>query len=206
MSLAAGQTSVDLRTQDRGVNFTADFENRHVVAGDVPARELFFKIELPPIQTGLGVTWLSGQTLSIGSGRTIAISCAVRFGNTTYSIQSGATATVSGGNGAGICLYFERGSNYGRSQSDSELFGLRAPPPNPEFSEFPSDSVPLFTWSSTSGLWEATGGVAFPRVSEHKKHCCRLWIAWFRYIGNCRSGGCIHHGGAADGSSVHFLQ
>ena len=125
---ASGQTQVDLRTQAKAVNFTGAAATLPLKTGTTlpsscqPA-ELFFKTNASAgsniygctsnntwtVESGAGsstgqlanlvVTRTGPTVLTVGSGCVIGSPCNVRFGNTVYSIQNSATATVTVGSG-----------------------------------------------------------------------------------------------------------
>jgi hypothetical protein len=101
----------------------------------------------------------SSNLLTIASSCTQSAPCNVRFGSRTVALNTSATATVpSGLNVAGVAyIYLSSqglitiGNSMGVTCSGcTALNGV---------TQFPADSIPLFTWSATSGAWDATGGV-----------------------------------------------
>ncbi|MEO8099704.1 MAG: hypothetical protein ABI811_18540 [Acidobacteriota bacterium] len=184
-SAAFGQTKVDLRTQSKSVDFTAAAATLPVKTGtSLPAScqraELFFKLDAVPGANLYGCastnTWTreggsdgassvlevirnNPTTLSIGSFCSTGTPCNVRFGNTVYSIQNGATATVSAGSATAFIFISSAGVlTVGHTLT---LTCSAACLSSSGVSGFPVDSIPLFTWSATGGTWDATGGVDF---------------------------------------------
>lgn len=99
----------------------------------------------------------SSAALSIGAGCTPASPCNVRFGSRVYSITNGATATISGSatgtayvyvNGAGT-LMIGHNLNVTCSASCTQQAGITS---------FPSNVLPIYTWTATNGTWDSTGG------------------------------------------------
>ena len=132
-SAAFGQTRVDLRTQAKGAS-----------AGQL---------------SDLGVTWSATNTLTIGAGCAPGRACNVRFGNTVYSIQNGATATLSSGSGLAFIFVSSAGVlTVGHNLTVACSAGCSS---QSGVSGFPVDSIPLFTWSATAGVWDTSGGVDF---------------------------------------------
>ena len=185
ISTAFSQTLVDLRTQSKNVDFAAATSTRPFKSGtSLPAvcssGEMFYKTDAPAganlygcvsqnawsaegqggmsmlSQTGdLAVTRTSPVTLTIGAGCSAATPCNVRFGNSVYSIISSATATLTGGSGVAFIFVSSSGTltigstlTLNCSGSCSAQAGITS---------FPADSVPLSTWSATSGAWDVNG-------------------------------------------------
>ena len=108
-------------------------------------------------QTGdLVVAPTSATALSIGSNCSAATPCNVRFGSAAYSLSSGGTATISGGTGTAFVYIASSGSlTVGHNLTVSCTGNCTA---QSGVTSFPSDAVPLFTWSATGGSWDANGG------------------------------------------------
>jgi hypothetical protein len=109
--------------------------------------------------TDLIVSKTGSNTLSIASSCSATAPCNVRFGSRTVSVNTPATATVpSGANVIGVAyIYLSSqgqitvGNSMGVTCSGcTALNGI---------TQFPADSIPLFTWSVTGGVWDSTGGV-----------------------------------------------
>ena len=82
--------------------------------------------------------------------------CNVRFGNAVYSIISGATASVTAGTGVVYVFVASSGRvTVGHSLTLSCSSTCTA---QSGVTSFPADSIPLFTWSVTSGTRDLTGG------------------------------------------------
>ncbi|HLK22488.1 MAG TPA: hypothetical protein VKT81_26260 [Bryobacteraceae bacterium] len=98
----------------------------------------------------------SSTTLLIGSTCALATPCNVRMGSVTYSFTASATATVSAGTGTAF-LYIDSSGNLtvGHNLSVSCSSGCAAAA---GITAFPSDSIPLFTWTATNGTWDSSGG------------------------------------------------
>jgi len=109
--------------------------------------------------TDLLVTRTSATTLSIAANCTAANPCNVRFGSRTVAVNTSATATVpSGANVVGVAyIYLSSqglitvGNTIGVTCSGCTALN--------NITQFPSDSIPLFTWSANGGVWDSTGGV-----------------------------------------------
>lgn len=103
----------------------------------------------------LAATMTNGATLTIGASCSATAPCNVRFGNTVYTIVSSATATISGGTGTAYIYVSSSGIVTVAHNLTLSCTGCTALAGG---SGFPSDSVPVFTWTATSGVWDATGG------------------------------------------------
>jgi hypothetical protein len=95
--------------------------------------------------------------LSIGANCSAATPCNVRFGSQVMSITLGAVATITGGTGTAYIYISSSGvltagsaMTVTCSGSCVSLAGVTA---------FPVDSVPIATWTATSGTWNTSGGL-----------------------------------------------
>jgi hypothetical protein len=103
------------------------------------------------------VTATSPTTLAIGAGCSTPTPCTVRFGAQVYSFGSGATATISAGNGLAIIYVSSAGVlTVGNNVTANCSGGCVT---QSGVTAFPADAIPLFTWSATNGSWDANGGV-----------------------------------------------
>lgn len=181
-------TQVDLRLQSRDVDFSAASATKPFRSGSgLPSTcgqgEMYYRLDAaagmnvygctatnswtleqgPPaasMASQLGdfaVTRTSATTLAIGAGCSTTTPCVVRFGSLVFSFGSGATATISAGSGLALVYVSSTGvltlgSNVTATCSSgcTALSGVTS---------FPADAIPLFTWSATSGTWDASGGV-----------------------------------------------
>jgi hypothetical protein len=103
----------------------------------------------------LAVVRTSGTSLIIGPDCSTANPCNLRFGNITYSYTSSATATITAGTGAAFIYVTPDGSLIVGHNIAVTCSGCTAASP---VSAFPPESIPLFTWTATSGTWDAAGG------------------------------------------------
>lgn len=180
-------TQVDLRLQSRDVDFSAASATKPFKSGTgLPSAcglgEMYYRQDAaagmnvygctatnawtleqgPPaasMASQLGdfaVTRTSATTLAIGANCSIATPCVVRFGSLVFSFGAGATATISTGSGLALVYVSSAGvltvgSNVTATCGSgcTALAGVTA---------FPVDAIPLFTWSATSGTWDASGG------------------------------------------------
>jgi hypothetical protein len=117
-------------------------------------------------QLGDFATTLSNGALTIGAGCSNTTPCNVRIGNTTYSFKFPGTVSVTGSNSGLVFLYIDGGGNLTAGSVASlncsgctYAAGVTA---------FPSNSIPLYTWSSTGGAFDATGGTDFRAMISTK--------------------------------------
>lgn len=116
--------------------------------------------------TDLSVT-LNASTpnqLTIGSGCAVSAPCNVRFGGSTTPISTSTTLTLSSGaNVGGMARIFV--SSLGTITVLSSLTGGGVITCNgctvfttSQTPQFPSDCIPLATWTAFAGVWDPTGG------------------------------------------------
>jgi hypothetical protein len=108
--------------------------------------------QLTDLAAGLGTQ----NTLTIGATCSSAAPCNVRFGSVVHSFTSSSSATISAGTGMAF-VYLDANGNLtvGHNMTVSCTSGCVAVS---GISAFPSNSVPLFTWTATNGTWNAAGG------------------------------------------------
>ena len=104
----------------------------------------------------LGVTYTSANTLSIGSGCSIANPCNVRFGNNVISITTSSTVTWQSGAGTAFIYVTTNGTvTVGSSLSltcSSSCIAASS------VSSFPVNTIPIFTWNAVLNGWDPAGG------------------------------------------------
>ena len=99
----------------------------------------------------------SGTVLSIGANCSAATPCNVRFGNQVYALTSSATATLAGGSGTAY-VYTDSSGNL-TVQTTLSLSCSGACITTSSGTGFPVNSIPLYTWTATTGVWDAGGGI-----------------------------------------------
>ena len=101
-------------------------------------------------------TQTSSTVLTVGSNCSSTTPCNVRFGNTVYSFTQSCTATIAAGTGSAY-IYMANGGilTIGHNLTVSASSGCTA---QTGVTSFPYDSVPLFTWTASSGKWNSGGG------------------------------------------------
>jgi len=184
---AWSQTQIDLQAQGKNVDFSGSTTTKPVKSGTaLPGTcgvgEMFFLTTATPganlygcasantwsLQSGgggaqnasqlldLAVTRTSSTMLAIGAVCSPTTPCNVRLGSVTFSFTTSTSATISAGTGTAF-VYVDSSGNLtvghnltvGCSSGCVAASGITA---------FPSDSVPLFTWTATSGTWDTSGG------------------------------------------------
>ena len=180
-------TQVDLRLQSRDVDFSGASSTKPFQSGTgLPATcaqgQMYYRLDAaagmnvygctstnswtleqgPPaasMASQLGdfaVTRTSATTLAIGANCSTTTPCTVRFGALVYSFGIGATTTISAGSGLALVYVSSAGVlTVGSNVTATCNSGCTAVT---AVTAFPADSIPLFTWSATSGTWDATGG------------------------------------------------
>jgi hypothetical protein len=99
----------------------------------------------------------SATALSIGANCSTATPCNVRFGSATYSLSSGGTANITGGTGTAFVYISSSGVlTVGHNVTLNCTGNCTA---QASVTSFPTDSIPLFMWSATSGGWDLNGGI-----------------------------------------------
>ena len=107
--------------------------------------------------TDLAATRTSATTLTIGPQCSPAAPCNVRFGNQTFAVQAPGVVNISAGTGLAFIYIASSGAlTVGHNVTASCSSGCAA---QAGVAAFPADAVPLFTWSATSGAWDAGGGI-----------------------------------------------
>lgn len=104
----------------------------------------------------LQVALTSATALTVGAGCSALAPCNVRFGNTVYSIVTGATVNLTGST-AGTAYIYISPSGAITVGHNLNLACLNCTAVSSVIS-FPPDSIPIWTWTSSSGSWDPTGG------------------------------------------------
>lgn len=110
--------------------------------------------------TDLTVALSSANTLSVASACTSTAPCNVRFGGNTFRISAPASVTVpSGTNVAGmVFIYVSAGGVITAFTTISQGVTCSGCAVVTNISQFPSDSIPLATWTASAGFWDTQGG------------------------------------------------
>jgi hypothetical protein len=100
-----------------------------------------------------------GGSLTIGANCSNATPCNVRLGNTVYSFKNPGTVATSGTTSGIVFLYIDNSGNLTAGSPVSlTCSGCTYAP---SITSFPADSIPLSTWTITSGAFDASGGADF---------------------------------------------
>ncbi|MGC2659547.1 MAG: hypothetical protein WA324_16440, partial [Bryobacteraceae bacterium] len=197
---AFGQTMVDLRTQSKNVNFSAQPSTLPAAVGTAlpiscQTGQLFFNSAAAAganlfgctatntwtlmtsggsgtgssgtgntgasmaSQLGDFATTLASGTLTIGAGCSSTTPCNVRIGNTAYSFKFPGTVSISGSTSGIVFIYIDGGGNL--TAGSTAALTCSGCTYAPGVVAFPANSIPLFTWTSTGGSFDATGGTDF---------------------------------------------
>jgi hypothetical protein len=185
------QTATDTRTQTKPVvDFSTALSTKPAklgpaLPGACTTGDIFFKSPAPPGQnlygctatntwsleiTGGGVTTVSQLTdfaVTLASPTTLTIGafcapgnpCNVRFGSVVYAILNSATVTLTAGTGTAFIYIASSGQfTVGHNLTLTCNSGCVA---QSGVTSFPADSIPLFTWTSSGGIWDVAGHVDF---------------------------------------------
>jgi hypothetical protein len=115
--------------------------------------------DLQPVRT-------SSNVLTIGSGCSATTPCNVRFGSTSYSITSPATATLSGSS-TGM-LYIYAASTGALTIGHNLAVTCSGCVSQSGVTSFPSDSIPLATWTVSNGTLDTAGKQDFRAMLSAK--------------------------------------
>jgi hypothetical protein len=93
--------------------------------------------------------------LTIGAACSALSPCNIRVGSVVFRLTAPATATISAGTGtAYVFISFTGGLTVGHNLTLA-CSGCTA---QSGITAFPSDSIPLWTWTATGAIWDLTGG------------------------------------------------
>jgi len=112
------------------------------------------------------VSRTSPAVLTIGPNCSASTPCTARFGNTAYNFTRSCTATISSGSGTAY-IYVSSGGTLtiGHNATVTASAGCMA---QASTTNFPSDSIPLYTWTATSANWDSAGGHDFRAILSSK--------------------------------------
>jgi hypothetical protein len=99
----------------------------------------------------------SSTVLTIGAGCGSTSPCNVRFGYQVYTITNSATATVSG-TGLGTAYIYVAGSGALTVGNNLTVTCSAGCTQQSGITSFPPNVLPIYTWTSTNGTWDTTGG------------------------------------------------
>jgi hypothetical protein len=109
---------------------------------------------------------LGNGSLTLGAGCSASNPCNARLGNTAYSFRGSAAVTPAGSTSGLVFLYIDGAGNLTAGSTvaltcERCLYAAGV-------TSFPSNSIPLFTWTLTSGLFDAAGGTDFRALLSSK--------------------------------------
>ncbi|HVX66022.1 MAG TPA: hypothetical protein VHA11_05455 [Bryobacteraceae bacterium] len=97
----------------------------------------------------------SAGVLTIGANCSSSTPCNARFGNTTFNFTHSCTANLTAGTGLAYVYIAAGGALTVGHNVTLTTSGCAS---QAGVTSFPSDSIPLYTWTATSGAWAPTGG------------------------------------------------
>ena len=179
-------TAIDLKAQSRNIDFTGaastrPFKSSAALPSSCSVGEMFYLTSAAAgtnvygctttntwtLEAGVGAqsasqlsdlapSLTSATTLTIGPNCSNTTPCNVRFGSAVYAFTTSTSATISAGSGMAY-LYLDPSGNLtvGHNLTVTCASGCLAAP---GVSAFPSNSIPIFTWTATNGTWDAAGG------------------------------------------------
>jgi hypothetical protein len=187
-SLHGQITQIDLRLQSRDVDFsgasaTKPFKSGSGLPSNCAIGEMYYRTDasagsnvyactalnawtLEQSSGGAGMASQLGDfavartnatTLTIGGNCSVSTPCSVRFGALVYTFVAGGSVSISAGSGLALVYVASSGAlTVGHNFTASCTSGCVA---QSGVTAFPTDALPLFTWSATSGSWDSSGGV-----------------------------------------------
>jgi hypothetical protein len=103
------------------------------------------------------VTSTSATVLAIGPNCSTATPCNMRWGNRVYTFVSAAAVTLTAGTGVAYIYVDANGTlTVGHNLTLSCASSCTAAPGT---AAFPVNSIPIYTWTATGGVWDTTGGL-----------------------------------------------
>lgn len=102
----------------------------------------------------------NSTTLTIGAQCVASPNCIVRFGNTAYALAAAVTAVITSTSAPGTArIYVASGGaltlGYDGNITMGTCTGITC---TGSTTDFPIDSIPLYTWTAASNIWDLTGG------------------------------------------------
>ncbi|MGI8962239.1 MAG: hypothetical protein ACR2IV_21270 [Bryobacteraceae bacterium] len=102
---------------------------------------------------------LANGVLTLGAGCSSANPCNARLGNTAYSFTASAMVTPAGSTSGLVLVYIDGAGNL--TAGSTVALTCQSCVYASGVTSFPSNSIPLFTWTLTSGAFDAVGGTDF---------------------------------------------
>jgi hypothetical protein len=117
-------------------------------------------------QLGDFAATLASGTLTIGAACSSATPCNVRIGNTSYSFKFPGTVTISGTTSGLVLLYIDGSGNL--TAGSVATLNCTGCTYAPGITAFPSNAIPLYTWSASGGAFDAKGATDFRAMLSTK--------------------------------------
>lgn len=107
-------------------------------------------------QLGDFASVLSNGSLTVGASCSVSTPCNARLGNIAYSFRASASVTPSGSSSGLVLIYVDPAGNL--TAGSTVALTCQRCLYAAGVTSFPSNSIPLFTWTLTSGSFDAAGG------------------------------------------------
>ncbi|MGI8991378.1 MAG: hypothetical protein ACR2I2_17570 [Bryobacteraceae bacterium] len=104
-----------------------------------------------------GVVRTSGTVLTVGGNCSSATPCNFRFGSTVYPVTSSSSATL-GTTSGGIAYFYLTSDGLLNAGTNLPVTCSAGCNVTAGATAFPSNSIPLFTWTALNSAWDANGG------------------------------------------------
>jgi hypothetical protein len=109
---------------------------------------------------------LASETLTVGAGCSTSTPCNARIGNTVYTFRNSATVTPAASTSGLVFLYIDGAGNL--TAGSSVTLTCNGCTYVSGVTSFPSNSIPLFSWTLTSGAFVTGGETDFRAVLSSK--------------------------------------
>ncbi len=109
----------------------------------------------------------NSTTMTIGTNCGSSTPCNARFGNAAYQFLASATAVISGSGTGTAYVYVSAAGTL--TVGHNLTIACTSCTQVPAITAFPVDSIPLYTWTATSGTWDTTGSTNW-RASLSKEN------------------------------------
>jgi hypothetical protein len=117
-------------------------------------------------QLGDFASVLTSGSLTLGAGCSGSTPCNARLGNTAYSFRTPATVTPAGSTSGLVLIYIDGAGNL--TAGSTVALTCQGCLYASGVTSFPSNSIPLFTWTLTGGSFDAAGGTDFRALLSSK--------------------------------------
>ena len=109
---------------------------------------------------------LVNGSLTIGGGCSESAPCNVRIGSTVHSFKNPATVSPSDSNTGLVLLYIDGAGNL--TAASTAALTCNGCTYASSVTAFPANSIPLFIWTLTSGVFDVAGGTDFRALLSTK--------------------------------------